>query len=473
MEQNSQKYLKSGYIEGGRRIPAEEISAGNILKNQRKERMKRMKKKLVSLLLAVSTMGMLLAGCSGGSNNTADQEPAEDTASGGEEIVWAGWSGEEEASKEIWQRMIDTYESSTGNTVDWVGWTWADTAQQLLVRTQGGEQLDIAQVDIGIFNTIASAGVLADWNDLVGEEWLNETFDESYLEVGNIDGKQLALPWSMASITMVYNPEILAEAGWTTPPVTMDEFEQCMADVAALDGDIIPYAVSTKDDTCAGDFVPWLWTFGSGIWDEDGNIIINNEAAVQCLEWYQDMLAKGYIAMDTGRGEARQQFAQGKVAFYDDAVVAKGQVVSNGVAPEDVPNVCAAMSRPVLNEGDEPQSTMWGHMLVVFDNSEHKEAAVELAKTLVSNEVAMDYFENNGMPPVTKEAASSEEVTNDTYLNGFMNATQTARLEETARLTNASEIKAIITEEVQYALLGQKTAQAALDDAAARIAAAE
>lgn len=180
-------------------------------------------------------------------------------------------------------------------------------------------------------------------------------------------------------------------------------------------------------------------------------------------------MEKGYIAMDTGRGEARQSFAQGKVAFYDDAVVAKGQAVNNGVAPEDVVKVCSAMERPVLNAGDKPQSTMWGHMLVVFKNSEYKEQAAELAKTLVSNEVALDYFKNNGMPPVTKEAAKLDEVTSDAYLNGFMNSTATARLEETARMTNASEVKSILTEELQYALLNQKTAEQAVADMAARL----
>ena len=106
-----------------------------------------------------------------------------------------------------------------------MGWTWADTAQQLLIRNQGSEQLDLAQVDIGIFNTVAQAGVLADWNDILGEEYLKENFTQSALDVGNVDGKQLALPWSMASITMVYNPEILARAGWDTVPTTMEEFE--------------------------------------------------------------------------------------------------------------------------------------------------------------------------------------------------------------------------------------------------------
>lgn len=187
---------------------------------------------------------------------------------------------------------------------------------------------------------------------------------------------------------------------------------------------------------------------------------INSEAAVACMQWYKSLLEKGYIAMDTGRGDARQLFAQGKVAFYDDAVVAKGQAVSNGVAPEDVVKVCSAMPRPVLKAGDQPQSTMWGHMIVVFKNSEHKEAAAELGKVLVGDEVAMDYFTNNGMPPVTKSLAASEAVTGDAYLNGFLTSTATARLEETARLINASEVKSVITEEMQAMLLGQKALRA-------------
>jgi multiple sugar transport system substrate-binding protein len=384
-------------------------------------------------------------------------------------IVWAGWSGEEEANKPIFQRMMDAYRETTGNEITWVGFTWSDAAQQLLIRTQGGEQLDASQADISIFNTLAQANVLADWTDILGEDYLKENFEEAALSVGNIDGKQLGLPWSMAALTMVYNPEILSAAGWDTPPVTIDEFEQCMADIKEYDPEIIPYALSTKDTTCGADFVPWLWTNGGSIWDEEGNITVNNEAGAATLNWYKDLLDKGYITMDVGRSEARQMFAQGKVAFYDDAVVAKSQAISAGVAPDDVVNVCSAMLRPVVNEGDEPQAVQWGSMLVVYEKSENKEAVGELAKVLNSDEVALDYFTNGGMPPVTKSAAESDIVKNDAYIKTFIESTATAKLEETARMTNANEIKNILTEEIQYALLGQKDAQAALDDAAMRI----
>jgi multiple sugar transport system substrate-binding protein len=439
-------------------------------------------KKLLAALLGLSLSVSLLASCTnpgaGSSTPPAGSPSASPSVSASTEpsaapvdLVWAGWSGEEEASKAIFQRMMETYENQSGNSVTWVGWTWADTAQQLLIRTQGGEQLDLAQADIGIFNTIAQAGVLADWNEILGEDFMKATFEQSALDVGNVDGKQLGMPWSMASISMVYNPEILAAAGWDTVPATVAEFEQCLADIKAANPDVVPYGVSTKDATCAGDFMPWLWTFGGSIFNEDGSVAIDSEAAVACVKWYQGLQQKGLIAMDTGRGEARQLFAQGKVAFYDDAVVAKGQAVNNGVAPDEVVNVCSAMLRPVLNAGDKPQSTMWGHMLVTFKNSEYQSQAAELAQTLVSDEVALDYFKNNGMPPVTKSAAGLDEVKSDAYLRGFIQSTATARLEETARLANAGEIKTILTEELQFALLGQKTAEQAVSDMAARLGA--
>jgi ribulose 1,5-bisphosphate synthetase/thiazole synthase len=102
-------------------------------------------------------------------------------------------------------------------------------------------------------------------------------------------------------------------------------------------------------------------------------------------------------------------------------------------------------------------------------HSQYQQQAAELAKTLVSDDVALDYFENNGMPPVTKSAANTDEVKNNAYLQGFMKATSTARMEETARMTNASEIKSVITEELQFALLGQKTAEQAVADMASRL----
>ena len=190
-----------------------------------------MKKFLTTLLVMALLIGSVFA---------VGEKETVAPPSGKTSLVWAGWSGEEEASKEIFGRMMSQYESASGNDVTWVGWTWADTAQQLLIRLQGGEPLDVAQVDIGIFNTIAQTGTLADLNEVIGKDYLEANFPASSLAVGNVLGEQLALPWSMASISMVYNPEILKKAGWDRVPTTLAEFEKCLADVKALGNDIVP-----------------------------------------------------------------------------------------------------------------------------------------------------------------------------------------------------------------------------------------
>ena len=116
-------------------------------------------KKLISVILALLVLAPMVF--AGGSSETA--APADGPVS----IVWAGWSGEEEATRDIFTKMRTTWEEESGNSVQWVGWTWADTTQQYLIRIQGGEQLDIGQVDSGnIFFTVASTGTLADLNEV-------------------------------------------------------------------------------------------------------------------------------------------------------------------------------------------------------------------------------------------------------------------------------------------------------------------
>ncbi len=370
--------------------------------------------------------------------------------------------------------MVGGYNAkNTGTTVSWVGWPWAETLQQLLIRNQGSEQLDIAQVDISMFASLAAADVLVDLNEVVGEDFMKENFHASSLAVGNFEGKQLGMPWSIASIGMLYNPEVLKKAGWDKAPVTVDEFEKCLADVAALGGDIIPYGVATKDATAAGDFAPWLWTFGGSIYGNDGGVTINNEAAAKTVDWYKGLLDKNYIRMNISRMDSRQLFAQGKMAFYDDAVLAKGVAVGNGVDAAKVNDVCKPMLRPVLKAGDTPQSTMWGHMLVIFKKSAYQQQAAEFAKHLVSEDVSMKYFQNNGMPPVLKSVLGSDAIQKDPYAAAFMEITNSGRLEETALNAKNSEIKTIITEELQAALLKQKETKKALDDMASRIGAVE
>ena len=75
-------------------------------------------KKYISVFLALTMVLALFAGCGSTTAETPTAAPKAESpateapaASSAEpvNIVWAGWSGEEEDSKEIFGRMMDAY----------------------------------------------------------------------------------------------------------------------------------------------------------------------------------------------------------------------------------------------------------------------------------------------------------------------------------------------------------------------------
>lgn len=385
-------------------------------------------------------------------------------------IVWSGWSGEEESTEPTIQRMVDTWnQANPSNPVSWVGWPWANTLEQLIIRSQGNQAMDVAQVDLGMFATLSSMDVLLDLNEVFGRTWLEDNLEEAALLAGEVDGKQLAIPWTLASIGTVYNPHLLKAVGVSAPPTTISEFEDVLLKLKEFDNRIIPYALSTKDSTTASDFQPWVWAFGGSYFDEDGNITINSPEAIQALTWIKSLLDKGYIVMDMSRFDARQLYAQNLVGFYNDAIMARGILESNGVAADELDSYIMPMQRPVLKEGDIPQSTLWGHLLVVFQKTQNPELTAEFAKHVISEEQSLLYFEEVGMLPVMLSALDNDLVQTDKWASEWSEITRYGKLTETTLYANVNELNTIITEEVQAALTGRKTPQKALDDAATRM----
>ena len=388
-----------------------------------------------------------------------------------EKLVWCGWSGEEEATKPTIQGMVKSWNlKQPNNQVAWVGWPWANTQEQLIIRSQGGEALDVAQVDFTMFATLSAMDVLVDLNQVYGKTWLKRNFEEASLAIGQVNGKQLALPWTIASIGTVNNPALLAKVGVNTPPVTIQEFESVLLKLKQSDPNIIPYALCTKDATAASDFQPWLWAFGGSVFDKKGNVVINNAQGVKALTWCKSLLDHGLIKMDMTRFDARTLFAKNLVGFYHDAIMAKSIAKTNGIPEADLDKYIQPMQRPVLKTGDKPQSTMWGHLLVIFKKStDDPKLAGEFIKHVVSEEQSMRYFENSGMLPVMKTAMADPRVQNDPWSKSWLSITKNGRLTESTLYKQAGQINTIITEEFQAALLGKKTPQKALDDVAARV----
>lgn len=396
----------------------------------------------------------------------------QEKATGAEEkeLVFAGWAAEEENSRPIIEEMISTWNAKEENySIKWVGWPWDKTFEQLTIRSQGGEPLDVIQSGFSWALALDEMGAVETVSDVFDDSWLEENLTQSALSTGMINGELKAIPWTLASIGTLYNPTILNNAGVAKVPTTISEFENALAKIKAYDSNLIAYGFCTKGTTLTSDFLPWLWTFGGEVIDDSGNVKINNEAGVEALTWLKSLVDKGYVKMDLDRFDIRTIYAQKQVAFYHDAIMAEGIAKTNGVPENELADTIQPMLLPVLKEGDIPLSSLWGHLLLISKNTVSKEKAADFIKHIIGKEMSVKYFKKTGMLPVIKSAMADPSVQNDPWSSKWVEITKTGKMSELNAYSQAQEMSTIIAEELQAALIGSKSPQKALDDAKTRI----
>lgn len=381
-------------------------------------------------------------------------------AQDGGEFTFTGWSLQEGATRDVIMGAVAEYSEMTGAQISDVAYPYNEYLNQVLLQARGGNLSGAVQLDIAWLAPLAAMGVLKD----LGPVAEGAGYTEAALSSGQYNGVQYGLPWTIASIGMVANMQLLEEAGITELPATIDEFEAALETLKAYDPDVIPYAGMT-DTAQLKDIIPWIWTFGGQVFDEEGNVVLNDEGTLAAIEWYASLVERGLVAPDMDRFDARQLFAQGRVGFYDDAIVARGLVTS--AAPESgLEQYVVPMPRPVLNEGDTPQALLWGHIIVVIDD-ENGDAAAEFAKWITTDEpTVLNYFEQMALPPTTQAALDSEIVQSNAYVADWTAvSTATARTNPFWPYTEAAAMETTLNEAVQAVLTGDMSAEDAMNEA--------
>jgi multiple sugar transport system substrate-binding protein len=400
-----------------------------------------------------------LAACSSTPATPVVETPAE--------FTFTGWAINEGASKEVVTGFMKEYSEANNAVVKEQAFPYGEMLNQLVLQANGGSAAGAAQLDIAWLATMAATGKLKDLSAYTE----GRDYTEAALLSGQVNGVQYGLPWTTGSIGLAANKQILDEAGVTEMPKTIAEFEAALVKIKEYNPEIIPYAGMTAAAQLK-DIVPWIWTFGGTVIDESGEVTLGDAGSVAALEWYKSLLDRGLMAPEMDRFTARQLFSQGKVAFYDDAIVLKGIVTKDSPIP-NLGDLIVPLSRPVFKEGDTPQALLWGHVVVVFEG-ENSQAAAQWAQFLTSDlATATTYFEKMALPPTTETALKSDAVKSDAFTSTWSQSiTATANPNPFAVYAESARMESILTEQVNAYLVGSvASAQEALDKAAADITA--
>lgn len=384
------------------------------------------------------------------------------------DVEFMSWTVTEETGRPAIEGMAAAFDG----TVEQQGYAWGEMNKNYVLRARSGTLPDVGQTQNRLLPTVAAATDPLDLDEVIGRERLLEMFDESYLAAGEVDGRQVALPWIAGTIGWVANQEVLDAAGVDGLPTTIEEFRSDLESVRDAVPNSVPFAMATKNPaSILLDYLILAWTFGAEPIGEDGTPNVNSPEAVAALEFMAGLMEDRLAAPEIDRPDARRLFGQGAAAFYIDAPQALSFARQFSGRGEEIDAAVVPMAGPVLAEGDTPVSISWGHVLVLFgeENANPDSEAVRWVMHLLSDEQLVPYAVSQSVLPATKSGQGSAEVQGDKYLTDWAAASISPRRNTVASLDNATDVAAVIGEEVQAALLGQKTAQEAADDMQARL----
>lgn len=227
-------------------------------------------KKLFSLIIVLTlTMAMLVA-CGGPTPTEAPpaaepteapaaekpteapmaEEPTEAPAAAPREFHVQGAARTVPGQEDAWKEVIAAFEKeyNVKVTVRWEG-LWSDIPQNLETARMAGEPVDITTCGANQINsTLVRSGIIMDITDYITP--IKDRFVGGMIDPYTIDGKIWAMPWDVASSSVVfYNKTMFDELGLAEPKTFADVVNA--SKVIKEQKGIIPWIHQGK--------APWMW----------------------------------------------------------------------------------------------------------------------------------------------------------------------------------------------------------------------
>lgn len=272
-----------------------------------------MKIRQMGSVALLATAALVLSACSGG-GGSASQDQAGSAADGGT-LTFANWQWREPGRGELLWAGVSKYEEfNPAAKLKKQEVTRADFEKTMSTQIGAGAGPDLLIIPAPFFATLSAAGALEPLDGVLTDE------EKAKMLPGNeeykSDGKQLALLWEAVPYALIWNKNLLADAGITNPPTTFDELLQdakAIKDKTGKAGFVGQHMLS-EESTWWSSFSNWAYGFG-GSWSDGKKLTIDSKVNIDGANAFKEMYNSGAFGVGEDASTYRSKFSQGQIGF--------------------------------------------------------------------------------------------------------------------------------------------------------------
>lgn len=337
---------------------------------------------------------------------------------------------------------------------------------------------DVFLVDDIWYAEFAKAGYILDATSRIPAETKDNVFEAAW-QITSVDGKIYGMPWLLDQKYFYYNETLLKQAGFENPPATWEELMEQSKAIKEQGIAEFPIVWSWGQyEAAICDWVTLLYGNGGQMVDAEGKPAFNNEIGVKTLEWMVGSIDAGITnpsSVSYAEEDVRNVFSQGKAVFatnwnymFDLVNFQKEQSqVTGQVKLALMPAFAEGLAKGIKS------ATIDGSMgFSVADKSPNKDAAWKYVEFLTSEAVQNKY--SSHLLPVWEtsfEGAAGEKLASFSQVTAVtvpMFKEQFPFSVVRPKVAYYPEASKALQLALQLALTKQKSAQEALDEAAAK-----
>ena len=346
-----------------------------------------MMKKALSLILAL-VMALSLAACGGSKTetpadnggSTADNTSAEPTQM---TLILRGGT-----YAEALKASLPDFEAEHNVKIDVQELSFDDLHTGIaLDAVNSTGAYDLCMVDGSWMAEFTENNVLANLSEM------GYSFDDDIIPatttICKVDDSIYLAPFFGNVTVMLYNKQLIADAGYTPEDITTFEDLKVIAQKTKDAGKTGFLIRGGSADNIVSDFIPHLLVHGGWVIDENNQPTVDTPEFKAAMQEYLDLYALGGT-MDK----------DDIVAAIDGGTAALGQAWPGWYVPTADTNANYTVIPTKLNDSDTPKNTsMYGVWCIgIPNNAPHKDLALELLEYVMSPEVQLASIEVGGVP---------------------------------------------------------------------------
>lgn len=381
-------------------------------------------KKTISILLALMlTMSFVLTGCgnekatdstSNDSETSSSSETSNssETSTSDEQKTLTIWWAEQDKFKAPLLEAIRAFEAENPNVTIEIEWTPNfDIYEKYKIALVGGEAPDIVKIDHVFVQTLGYNDKILDLTQF-GANDVKDQFIQSTWAANMYKDAVYALPFDANTLALMYNKDLLDEAG-VQPPTTLEELITASQAVNALGKEGVHGYTIPFDPGASGflsfQFNGWIARNGGSVLNDDWSAsTINSPEVINAI--YQ---LKSLIDTDAAPANVFMEgdFYAGKVGMLE-----MGPWHVPTITKEDAPANFGVVPTFGLAEGIDTYAPLGLYSLAISGDTKYPQEAYDFVEFLATSEAMhISYSKATNLMPSLISAYENEFYNDETW----------------------------------------------------------